>query len=461
MEKKKFTFKEFLEKREEIAEQEKEIIIKELDNKNRLYTIINNEKELSDKFKIKEKNGIIINFEVHNLYFNKIKTIENIIFLKKIDLNPDNGVELNREIFILSCYFLEKVEFNFYNGKVNIFNCIFFEEVQFSFSELQSLGIIKSNFKKKLNINESHIFKMGINSLETPEFEFKGNEIDSDVLMEDLEILKQINFKNNCFKNRLRLINLIGFKGSCFKFGNIISEIFILKCLGFDMVVFNDIFIDKKSKIDIEELSNKKYKILEIFDSEVFNLKNIKENIKSLDDRNVGIYDKETFRGLLNKKRVNLKKTIENIKSLLWIPEIKENTELYLALTYLQKKYETKLLWKKVKEDKEVKDLLNLTGIKLLEISTKYFTCWKRCLLSILLINICFAFLFFLMKYDVNQWGKLFECLYFSVITFSTVGYGDISPGTNLLKLLSAFEGLLGIFFTSAFVICLTRKYVK
>ena len=38
-----------------------------------------------------------------------------------------------------------------------------------------------------------------------------------------------------------------------------------------------------------------------------------------------------------------------------------------------------------------------------------------------------------------------FESLYFSVITLATVGYGDIVPSSNLVRMLAAFEVIVGI----------------
>ncbi|HEX3017162.1 MAG TPA: potassium channel family protein [Caproicibacter sp.] len=61
-----------------------------------------------------------------------------------------------------------------------------------------------------------------------------------------------------------------------------------------------------------------------------------------------------------------------------------------------------------------------------------------------------------------NQNRKLefFNCLYFSVITFTTIGYGDISP-TGLGKLFVCIEGLLGISIMSAFMVSLVKKYFE
>jgi voltage-gated potassium channel len=47
----------------------------------------------------------------------------------------------------------------------------------------------------------------------------------------------------------------------------------------------------------------------------------------------------------------------------------------------------------------------------------------------------------------VDEYRSLtfFESLYFSVITLATVGYGDIVPSSNLVRMLAAFEVIVGV----------------
>lgn len=57
-----------------------------------------------------------------------------------------------------------------------------------------------------------------------------------------------------------------------------------------------------------------------------------------------------------------------------------------------------------------------------------------------------------------DELKKFLYSLYFSTITITTVGYGDMHPNEEIM-LFSAIEGVCGIFFGGAFFVALTRKY--
>lgn len=55
---------------------------------------------------------------------------------------------------------------------------------------------------------------------------------------------------------------------------------------------------------------------------------------------------------------------------------------------------------------------------------------------------------------------SFWEALYFSIITYSTVGFGDYLPA-GWTRILAAHEALAGIFLTPLFLISLTRRYLR
>lgn len=55
----------------------------------------------------------------------------------------------------------------------------------------------------------------------------------------------------------------------------------------------------------------------------------------------------------------------------------------------------------------------------------------------------------------------LLESIYFSTVTFTTLGYGDITPATDGTRLLAATEALCGAFLTALFVFTLGRRVTR
>ncbi|WP_435195821.1 potassium channel family protein [Natronomonas sp. EA1] len=55
----------------------------------------------------------------------------------------------------------------------------------------------------------------------------------------------------------------------------------------------------------------------------------------------------------------------------------------------------------------------------------------------------------------------LSESIYFSIVTFTTLGYGDIVPPTDVTRLLAATEAICGAFLTALFVFTLGRRVTR
>lgn len=82
----------------------------------------------------------------------------------------------------------------------------------------------------------------------------------------------------------------------------------------------------------------------------------------------------------------------------------------------------------------------------------------------------CFALVYYLMTRS-GEWGSLqgdfdgsfMDCVYFSFTTFTTIGFGDISP-LGKLKYLTGLQGLTGlvlISWTASFLFLEMQKYWK
>jgi hypothetical protein len=82
-------------------------------------------------------------------------------------------------------------------------------------------------------------------------------------------------------------------------------------------------------------------------------------------------------------------------------------------------------------------------------------------LLSIMVFSIIFYFseANFIIN-SVEQPLSFTEALYFSGISFTTIGYGDISP-IGFIRYIAIMEGLIGVILSGAFLVSLTRKYIE
>jgi hypothetical protein len=59
------------------------------------------------------------------------------------------------------------------------------------------------------------------------------------------------------------------------------------------------------------------------------------------------------------------------------------------------------------------------------------------------------------------SWGlPVREALYFSCITFTTVGYGDLAP-LGITRVFAASEGVLGVIVASSFLVSLVKRYIE
>ena len=87
----------------------------------------------------------------------------------------------------------------------------------------------------------------------------------------------------------------------------------------------------------------------------------------------------------------------------------------------------------------------------------------NRALYSGILLVLLSAFFYMngnLVKGAVIFKPNFSQAIYFSVITFTTVGYGDVTP-VGLTKIIAMFEVFCGIFIVPIFIVGLSRKYLR
>lgn len=70
------------------------------------------------------------------------------------------------------------------------------------------------------------------------------------------------------------------------------------------------------------------------------------------------------------------------------------------------------------------------------------------------------AYLYGDLRFEQKHVETFREALYFSGLTFTTIGYGDITP-MGFARFLAVLEGLLGIVLSSALLVSLTRRHIE
>lgn len=137
-------------------------------------------------------------------------------------------------------------------------------------------------------------------------------------------------------------------------------------------------------------------------------------------------------------------------------------------------------------KEKDKKEKRKLKGqilfSKLMDITSRHFTDWTQTLKCMAWVIGGMSVVYFISNgFQNGNWGyvwspekilctgskfldglcyiglNLFNSLYFSIITFTTVGYGDIQP-TGFLKIVAGAEGFVGVLLCSLFMVTLAKR---
>lgn len=437
----------------EFNELDKNAIIKDAefvsivkDGKQKRYVIVDTEEKLvkyssNNHHCVESSFGILVTFECNNISGD----FNNAIFLErfKIDSYSDSN--------LYSCIYL------------NFNNCEFFHDVELLGGDYKRIKLNDSIIRKNLFVRFINCEKLRVNN-----FTVRDNVVieNSDFGMfsantskfEENLLFQEVNVVNNFILDKVK-----GYKELCFidcRFEGLSKlELDISGELNFSQCSFY-----KKAEINFDEISGKFSLYKTNFSDKCYLEYELLQNKK---------YKPLIFEG-------NFKKTKWSFLIVSDIYKSSGRTEQYLETFYYFKKYE--------RLEKKSKNKGNFNFLEyLIEVATKYYTSWERTLLTMGLIIMLFFLLYcffpnllvckdiqlsskslFVAIFEMHKestWdisfliSKFGNILYFTIITFTTVGYGDIIP-VSWMKLIVSLESFLGVFFTASFVVSLSRRFL-
>ncbi|SFD05052.1 potassium channel family protein [Clostridium uliginosum] len=419
-------------------------IVKEGNTKK--YKIVDTKEKILE-YSLNKKNyaekqvGILVTCECNNIsgFFH------NTIFLEKfkMDYYSNNKIDDLLYLNFNNCYFFKDIEAIGGDYKEIVINESIIEKNMYTrFINCEKLNLNNAIFKKNAILENSEIGKINANT----------SKFEENLLFQEVTVL------NDFILDKIKGNKDLGFIDCRFE-GFSKLELDISGELNFSHCSFY-----KKSEINFDEISGK------------FSL--YKTNFSDKCYLEYELLENKKYKPLIFKD--DFKKTKWNFLILAEIYKSSGRTEQYLETFYYFKKYER---LEKKNKNKYKLSLLDYA----IEITTKYYTSWKRTLLSMAFIIIAFFLLYCsfpnLLMYQndlinsKNLFSIVFEMyknsnfdiyllirkfgniLYFTIMTFTTVGYGDIIP-LNWMKLAIASESFFGIFFTSSFVVTLSRRFL-
>ncbi len=201
-----------------------------------------------------------------------------------------------------------------------------------------------------------------------------------------------------------------------------------------------------RNKIEYMELLDTQYEGV-IIDSTQINLKNFNKIDTYLEEK---VDENFVFKSILGYGKDDLKRIVldNTMEFILKNTNINHNKAMKNTLLY-NKTYNSH-------ENKIIRFLIKAVGG-----FSKPYIWFIYLVVTILGFALIYLNPYFI--YKINGQDSTMKCLwdslYFSGITFGTIGYGDITP-VGLARLFSIIEGIMGVSISSAFMVSFVRKYV-
>ena len=129
---------------------------------------------------------------------------------------------------------------------------------------------------------------------------------------------------------------------------------------------------------------------------------------------------------------------------------------------YREKLMEAKCNWKDKKYFKWISNMfLNLVA-GYGERPLRVLIWWVGIILGYSFIYYFYNGIYIRMANNINSYNpKFLEALYFSIVTFTTLGFGDFAPKPGFFQLFASFEALLGAIFMAMFIFVFARKMIR
>lgn len=435
-------------------------------------------------------------FHSNNFSFVSIKYNK---FNKRFELL---GNKFNKELQIGNCEFLNiYTKANIYIKDTYFYSCLFLSEIRISEEEFkQKLSFYMSEMNKNFYMEDSNItgYFLLTKTICKNSVNISKSQFNNHVIFDNTTIKKNLHIKKVKIKDEMHLelttINIL----LTISLGQLDSVLYI------DEEKINKIILFKlinNGRIEVINLKDNGKILLRKCMNLPLNKLNKKSNILIENNENVNIKEtllvfRDNFRKISREdiednfyyeyKKYSIRPNYHSIYRKKESVGIIENIKLFIKnLVSNTKRYSQN----KNKENKG--DLRKFLSQYVFEISSGFGTKPKRIFITMTVIIFLFAIIYYVLGIDqfigqqeyniladinngetivVKVYGDelssliklpIIGAIYFSTITFLTIGYGDISAWSDVVALLVAFEGMLGVGLMSYLSFAIIRKMIR